>query len=947
MRKSTSMFLVIALLLLFGVEAYFHSGFAVAKVRIAKTSFSPSDISQENFNQVFIKDYPKTPAFKTTEIDYLDEFTTAYGLDESEKEKLLSQGMVVSERLSASSYGTFFYDVYHNELPVLITTDAILFALHTSYDTLLSDMESTLLGPSLVYMLERMHGALQDNFDNYIGMGIRKKHLKDIDLLLSVARFLMLRKEDWSENYKRHVNPEFAALHKELLSEVVFDHNRKRVTGVISQIIGSRQEQIQLFKTVRWWNFGDFEPMGHYRESEFLKGYWQAMTWLRLADFDLSQERHRIDALVLIDLLKCVKPHYDQVESVIDLLVGKTDRLTLNELDQMTDDMKLHTLRDRVKNQASIWESIQKFNLRRESISRRITYGTTSPAGKNILPFSTGMFGSRFCLDSYLIHRVTHDRIVHEGKKIERMLPNGLDVVFMMGNDRAATLLADELNRYPYHQYLAGLRSSVDNLDGQFWNKSYYNLWLGALKGLNASQNDPRYPQVMRTASWQDKVINTQLIGLTQVRHANQLYNPPVYCGTICEFPHVYVEPYPEFYLRLRQLAEKWLDLTGLFIQPPETRYLKSSTVKTLPGRFKALQQAAGEIFLRWEETMRVLELVAENELNGNELTSKQAVFLKDIMEVGIYRTSGSGAVTFPMYSGWYPGLFYGNKGRCQLFNPLVVAAAYDVFNPRYLEMATGLINGCLVVLDVNGKPTLFVGPVGSYYEFIHPGNVPQTDEEWRKQVARTDYDPDRRSGWSKPYWTGDYNNRSSKVERPVWTTSFLAESDNLEFLSCTYDRVVAYLPDHIALLAGLNESVQALILDATGEDSPNFHCAYFETGPFSLVMPKGTQEGSIELDVEVKNGKVISTSVNKCTDIQFEQLSRNILNNILFLKGLRSRGNWTLKPIESEMKSERHRKTIEHNHKLYSLEYEVPVEKGKFKLKIRFGRAIPRYESP
>ncbi len=44
-------------------------------------------------------------------------------------------GFMVSERLfKYSSFGDAFLDIYHKDLPVFVSTDAILHAFHISYD---------------------------------------------------------------------------------------------------------------------------------------------------------------------------------------------------------------------------------------------------------------------------------------------------------------------------------------------------------------------------------------------------------------------------------------------------------------------------------------------------------------------------------------------------------------------------------------------------------------------------------------------------------------------------------------------------------------------------------------------------------------------------------------------------------------------------------------------
>ena len=61
----------------------------------------------------------------------------------------------------------------------------------------------------------------------------------------------------------------------------------------------------------------------------------------------------------------------------------------------------------------------------------------------------------------------------------------------------------------------------------------------------------------MKSAAWQQEKMNTQLASWSQLRHDNLLYAKQSYTGgTGCSFPYSYIEPYPEFYGRLKQFAQ-------------------------------------------------------------------------------------------------------------------------------------------------------------------------------------------------------------------------------------------------------------------------------------------------------------------------------------------------------------------------------------------------------
>ena len=67
-----------------------------------------------------------------------------------------TNGFVVSERLGANSFAEVFYNLWHNDLPVFISCDALLQAWHRTYDAMLEEIEETYLFNSVQTMLDGM-----------------------------------------------------------------------------------------------------------------------------------------------------------------------------------------------------------------------------------------------------------------------------------------------------------------------------------------------------------------------------------------------------------------------------------------------------------------------------------------------------------------------------------------------------------------------------------------------------------------------------------------------------------------------------------------------------------------------------------------------------------------------------------------------------------------------
>lgn len=188
---------------------------------------------------------------------YSDSVDFHLRLTEGEKELIGWHGFVVTERIRPPSFGSGFLDIYHMDLPVFVSTDAILHALHMSYDAILIDLERGLLRPRLERLLEELHEELRELAqlaDPVEGMA---PVWEDVDLYLTVPRRLL----------GQEVDPVFAG-------------NREAVGMVLARIVEQVPAELPLFGAGRWVDFSQFKPRGHYTDSPELTEYFQAMIWL-------------------------------------------------------------------------------------------------------------------------------------------------------------------------------------------------------------------------------------------------------------------------------------------------------------------------------------------------------------------------------------------------------------------------------------------------------------------------------------------------------------------------------------------------------------------------------------------------------------------------------------------------------------------------------------------
>ena len=661
---------------------------------------------------------------------YLDSIALKYGLTEDEKDLLARNRFVVTERLSFGSFGAAFNDVWHKDLPVFLSTDAVLHALHMSYDAILRDVERYILLTALDSLISGLYGKLPDLIGRHNGNEKLALPLEDVDLYVTMARSLLRD----SLYFCRIADPD-------------------RMHEIWNLIESEQMACLDLFCDIaRNIDFSQFRLRGHYTEGfwdpetgefkQLLAPYFKCMMWLGRIDFWLSpanlwfeaMPREDVEkALLRMNLASCLlnelidrtgsRSLLEEIDGLLALLVGESDNLTPAELSRIMTDLGItdaSLLLDE-----SLYDSYMSALISDASSAQKILsdfmYMDPFSSLPDTLPVSFRLLGQRFIVDSYILGNVVYDRIVYKGRKIFRPLPDPLDALFVMGNDNALPLLRGGLDFYHYATQLSGLRYLVDSYGGDFWSASLYNAWLQAIRSMNPSADTTGLPFFMRTAAWQQEKMNSQLASWAQLRHDNLLYAKPSYTGgIICSFPHSFVEPNPDFFNRIAAYADQAQTVLSPY----------------LDARRELID--AVQYFPRLKNLMLQLEALARKEINREPFTDAEKQFLKDMVVTG-------GICGMPMVSGWYSQLFYVDTD--------VELADYPVADihtqpteesglevGRVLHAGTGKVNLGVFLADSPSNefhPTAFVGPLMSYYEKITENYDRFTDERWHELVEQ------------------------------------------------------------------------------------------------------------------------------------------------------------------------------------------------------------------
>lgn len=661
--------------------------------------------------------YVESMSFDPAKADGLDLILAEYPLTADQKATLAKQGFVIAKQHAFETHPMGYLDVWRKDLPVLVTTDSILFALHKSYDLMLQQVEENHLVPALDQMLAAIHAR-------FAGVPMSQAAIsmdswRDIDLYLAVARSLLKGSP---------VAPNDAAL-------------AGARDELLAQIDKLEPQQIVLFgraypcaSDLCKYDFSQFKPRGHYTLTESLQRYFKAMIWLGRTE--MLPTRYQRDLLASYWLTRATVDAgqldtWKAIDRVIQVFVGKSDNLTMPEfLTQLPDDPPGTpvTLIDPTLC-LGVMKQIEASGLGQQQIASQILAVDPFSAEPTPLPPSFQFLGQRYVIDSHVFSNVVFDRITWKDDKPPRMMPSPLDAMFVLGFQEALPLLKTELDTWHYAGNLNVLRTLVLSHGADFWAESMYNLWLDTIRSLAADTTGAGFPDAARTQAYARKAMHGGMASWAELRHDTILYVKQSYTGAGCDYPDGYVEPFPGFFHKLEAFAAGSKGMLATTTLPgAETGW----TLKAAGQYFDALGKASG-----------TLAAIAERQIANEARTPEQTQFLKEIVQEG-------GMCGGPLFTGWYADLFYGATDETFLFKPTVADVHTDPNSTNVLHVATGHPDLMVFLANTSCGLKAYAGPASSYYEHLEPNFNRLTDEDWKNRLDAGP-EPDR------PAWTAGF----------------------------------------------------------------------------------------------------------------------------------------------------------------------------------------------
>ena len=620
---------------------------------------------------------PRVPAYGVDEALANVSNAGRFSLAPEQKALLHAQGFFATPFMgmpSATGYNEMYdlyMDVNESGLPVFVSSDVVLHAYHRFFDDILQTVEETRFSPALNALDADLfaQAVLWDN-------PLRTPSTTLLAAYEAVA--LKLLDPAWE------VPAEYATV----------------VAQEVALIEAHQGYELSPLFQAYFEDYSQYKPRGHYTKSETLKRYFKAMMW------------HGRMTFVLRDALGTARPDLTGAALLLTQALARTDRTaawrslyvpTVFFVGKSDDFLYTDYLAVARMVYGDGFDALEPAAILDPAMVAAFIAAAEEALNPPDITTQTGpglrFMGQRFIPDSYMFTQLTYPSVE------DRYLPKGLDVMALLGSDRAQALL-EEMGETAYPGYpgqFAKLQDYIAQQPPGAWAQNLYWNWLYALMPLLYPKGEG-YPFFMTNPAWEIKDLNAALGSWTELRHDTILYAkqsssgtgyPPEYYAMVG-----YVEPNPELYSRLASLTvytREGLDRFGLLTQ---------DTLARLDGFSSLLWR----LMTMAEKELTNLPLSIEEQ----GLLSRFGFTLRDLLTA--------------------PGEPVGTPEEDPM--PIVADVHTDPNSATCLEEGVGYPLRLVVAVPIGGRVYLSVGAALAYYEFPQPIADRLTDEQWRDRLT-------------------------------------------------------------------------------------------------------------------------------------------------------------------------------------------------------------------
>jgi len=634
-----------------------------------------------------------------------DKFT----FTESEKALLARNGFVAQHSQFKQVYDVYNY-CQDNDIPIFVTTDSVLHIYHILFDYTLRILETQEFYDDLEKLNEIMLDRSIAQYEIATDARAKTSAMKNM-AYFAVASVL--------------INPAVEIPVDVMgLVEAELDLIDAHVGKANSPIFGYAED------------YSQYVPRGHYTRSDLLERYFKSMMWYGRMMFRLKpregEEKAKEETLQAILIVSAVADAamtqvWDRIYEPTVFFVGRTDDLNIYDYMELATDiygdgfgaLSPDDLADEAKLEDFIAEAKE---LPSPLINSSFVFETED------LDVTKGFrfMGQRFIPDSYMFQELVHTAVSN------RMFPKGLDVMAILGSERAYDILLNVYgeNRFPkYVEQIAKLRGEFGDMDDEMWAQNLYWNWLYTLMPL-LTPKEGRYPSFMLNKAWENKELATALGSWAELRHDTILYAKQSYAmETSMPMPPPlvkgYVEPNPEFYARLASLSK--------------------FTREGLSARGLLLPEFSRK-FSQLEELLVSLKEIAEIELECNPLDSSAPAKYPSREQYGLINNIGGTLEEIATFPPEIAGQIEGDEDD----EMAIIADVHtDPNSAQVLEEGVGYPLNLFVVVPVNGGLRISQGPMFSYYEFTWAMSDRLTDGAWQEMLKNN---PPKLPEWMKSF---------------------------------------------------------------------------------------------------------------------------------------------------------------------------------------------------